>query len=371
MSKPFEKTRINSLELKNRFVRSATWEGMAQSDGSCSRPLINLMAELARGGVGLIISSHAYVSPEGQASPWQIGVYSDGLLPELTRLTRAVHENDGKILMQLAHAGCHADTALTGQQPIGPSIFNNDPDAPCREMSIAEIAQTVAAFGRGAARAEQAGFDGVQIHAAHGYLLSQFLSPFYNKRTDHYGGSVVNRCRIVLQTLKSIREQTSDRFTVMIKLNAEDYLETGLTVSDMLQVAKRLQQAGIDAVELSGGTKFSGKFNPIRSGKLHPENEAFYKDAARAFKESISIPLLLVGGIRSFETAERLIASGAADYISLCRPLIREPALIKRWQSGDTGKSMCRSDNLCFRPAREGKGVYCVRKEKEQQHEIL
>lgn len=362
---------INSLELKNRFVRSATWEGMAHRDGSCSPRLIGLMAELARGGIGLIISSHAFVSPEGQASPWQIGVYSDELLPGLTRLAQTVHDNGGKILLQLAHAGCHADTELTGQQPMGPSDFKNDPGESCREMSVAEIEQTVNAFGQGAARAGRAGFDGVQIHAAHGYLLSQFLSPFYNRRTDQYGGSIANRSRIVLDVLESIRNQTDEHFPVLIKMNSEDYLETGLTMSEMLQTAKRLQQAGIDAVELSGGTKFSGKLNPIRSGKTNPENEVFYKEAARAFKESISVPLLLVGGIRSYGVAQGLVEAGLADYISLSRPLIREPGLVKRWQGGDTGKSMCRSDNLCFRPAREGKGIYCVRSENEKQHEIL
>lgn len=362
---------INSLELKNRFVRSATWEGMAHTDGSCSQRLVDLMAELAGGGVGLIISSHAFVSPEGQASPWQIGAYGDELLPGLIRLAQAVHDNGAKIVLQLAHAGCHADTELTGQQPIGPSVFKNDPGESCRGMSLAEIEQTVAAFGQGAARAQKAGFDGVQIHAAHGYLLSQFLSPFYNKRSDHYGGSIANRSRIVLDVLNSIRNQTDKHFSVMIKMNSEDYLETGLTMSEMLQTAKRLQQAGIDAIELSGGTKFSGKLNPIRSGKINPENEVFYKEAARAFKESTSVPLMLVGGIRSYGVAEGLVEAGLADYISLCRPLIREPGLVKRWQSGDTGKSMCRSDNLCFRPAREGKGIYCVRNIKEQQHEIL
>jgi 2,4-dienoyl-CoA reductase-like NADH-dependent reductase (Old Yellow Enzyme family) len=371
MSKLFEKTSINSLELKNRFVRSATWEGMAHRDGSCSRRLIDLMAELARGGVGLIISSHAFVSPEGQASFRQIGAYGDELLPGLTRMAQTVHDNGAKVVLQLAHAGCHADTALTGLQPMGPSDSKNDPDEACREMSVDQIEQTVIAFGQGAARAKRAGFDGVQIHAAHGYLLSQFLSPFYNKRSDHYGGSIANRSRIVLDVLKSIRNQTDKHFPVMIKMNSEDYLEDGLTMSEMLQVAKRLQQAGVDAIELSGGTKFSGKFNPIRSGKIRPENETFYKEAARTFKESISVPLLLVGGIRSYGVAEQLVEAGVTDYISLCRPFIREPGLVKRWQSGDTGKSMCRSDNLCFRPARAGKGIYCVSKEKEQRHESL
>ena len=182
MARLFETTAINTMNLENRFVRSATWEGMAGEDGSCTPRLIDLMVELAKGGVGLIISSHTYVSREGQAGPWQLGIYSDELIPNLREMTEAVHKQGGKIVLQLAHAGCRADFNLTGIQPLGPSLKEKESGPLCREMTQEEIRQTIEAFAKGATRAQKIGFDGVQIHAAHGFLLSQFLSPFYNKR---------------------------------------------------------------------------------------------------------------------------------------------------------------------------------------------
>jgi len=367
MTTLFENTKINSLELKNRFVRSATWEGMANPDGSCTQRLIDLMVTLVSGGVGLIISGHSYVSPEGQAGPWQLGVTSDELLPGLTRMAAAVHDNEGKIVMQLAHAGCHADDSLSGLPPLGPSVLKNEPDSRCRAMTIDDIHDTIEAFGQGAARAQKAGFDGVQIHAAHGYLLSEFLSPYYNRRPDDYGGSLENRSRIVLEVLQSIRAQTGTSFPILIKMNSEDFVDSGMTRAEMIQVSKQLEIAGIDAIELSGGTRYSGRLTPTRVGRISPDKEAFYKAAAREFKANISVPLLQVGGIRSFEVAEQLVADGLADYIALCRPLIREPELINRWQAGDIRKASCRSDNQCFNPARAGKGIYCLTKEREEK----
>lgn len=365
MSKLFEKTTINDMILKNRFVRSATWEGMAREDGACTPRLNDLMAELARGGVGLIISGHSYVSREGQAGPWQLGVYSDELFQGLTKMAEAVHKEGGKIVMQLAHAGCHAAFNLTGLQPLGPSVMENQQVPFCREMTKEEILKTVEAFGRGAARAQEAGFDGVQIHAAHGYLLSQFLSPFYNKREDEYGGSIENRARFVLEVLGSIRARVGNHFPVLIKINSEDFLDKGMSVDEMIHVAAMLEKAGIDAIELSGGTIFSGKYNPIRKGKIaSKDKEVYYRKAAQLYKKKIRVPLMLVGGIRSYSVAEQLVTEDLTDYISLCRPLIREPDLIKRWQSGNTGIATCQSDNLCFKPALEGKGIYCVTEEK-------
>ncbi len=361
MSKLFETTTINIMALANRFVRSATWEGMANEDGSCTPKLIDLVVQLAQGGVGLIITSHTYVSREGQASPWQLGVYSDELLPGLTEMTEAVHKAGGKIAMQITHAGCHGAFGLTGLEPLGPSVMENEKGPFCREMTQEEIRETIRAFGQGAARAKKAGFDGVQIHAAHGYLLSQFLSPFYNKRKDEYGGSIENRAKIVLEVFQSVRAVVGDQFPVMIKMNSEDFLNGGFSVEDMLQVAVMLEKAGVDAIELSGGTRYSGKYFPIRKGKIDSEEkEVWYREAAKRYKEKINVPLMLVGGIRSYGVAEKLVEEGITDYISFCRPLIREPDLINRWKSGDTRKASCLSDNLCYKPAREGQGLYCV-----------
>jgi 2,4-dienoyl-CoA reductase-like NADH-dependent reductase (Old Yellow Enzyme family) len=230
-----------------------------------------------------------------------------------------------------------------------------------------EIRRVVDAFGKSAVRAEKAGFDGVQIHAAHGYLLSQFLSPFFNKRSDAYGGSLENRLRIVLEVFQGIKGQVGADFPVMIKMNAQDFLEGGLSMDEALNAATVLAEVGIDAIELSGGTPYSGKRTPVRTGKLEsPDDEVFYLHEAGAYKKRVTAPLMLVGGIRSFEVAERLVDEGTTDYVSLCRPLIREPDLIQRWKSGDLRKSACISDNGCFKPGRAGEGIYCVVEKREK-----
>ena len=357
----FEATTIKGMSLPNRFVRSATWEGMANEDGSFSRELTGLMVQLAKGGVGLIITSHAYVSMTGRARPRQLGIHNDKLIPGLAATAEAVHNAGGKIAVQLAHAGCHADPNLTGQVPLGPSNLTNEGMPDCREMTGDDFAMVAEDFGKAAARARKAGLDGVQIHAAHGYLLSEFLSPFYNRRNDRYGGSVENRARLLLEVAQNIRAGVGDNFPVTVKMNSEDFVTGGLTVEEMLEVASILESAGIDAIELSGGTMYSGKYVPVRPGRLDTESmEAYYLQAAVKFKERLKVPLMLVGGIRSYAVAERIVTEGIADYVSLSRPLIREPDLIDRWKSGDTAKAKCLSDNLCYEPAKAGDGLYCV-----------
>ena len=190
MAKLFEPTRIQDITLSNRFVRSATWEGLAAADGACTPELVDLMVALARGGVGLIITGHTYVCPSGQATPGQLGIHDESLVEGLREMTEAVHREKGLIFLQLAHGGLQADPKLTGVSPVGPSGGADLISAPGREMGQDEIQETVHAFGQAARRAKAAGFDGVQIHAAHGYLLSQFLSPAFNRRTDKYGGGV-------------------------------------------------------------------------------------------------------------------------------------------------------------------------------------
>ena len=366
MSQLYENTTIKSMSLSNRFVRSATWEGMAADDGSCTLKLIETMVELARGGVGMIVTGHAFVSLEGQAGPWQMGVHDDKLLNGLSQMTNGVHEFESKIVMQLAHAGAHAATKLTGQEALGPSVKQSEEGPLCREISKEEIAKVIKAFAEGAERAKRAGFDGIQIHAAHGYLLNQFLSPFYNKRTDEYGGTIENRARIVLDILKAIRKVVGEAYPVLVKMNSSDFVEGGFTPQEMIEAASLLENAGIDAIEMSGGDpSYSGKFGPVRAGKIDsPEKEVFYREAAKQYKQKINVPLILVGGIRSFETAESLVKERIADYISFGRPLIREPHLVNRWKSGDISPATCLSDNLCFKPAMKGQGVYCLTEER-------
>jgi 2,4-dienoyl-CoA reductase-like NADH-dependent reductase (Old Yellow Enzyme family) len=367
MSKLFESSEINGMKLANRFVRSATWEGMAADDGACTPKLIELMAGLARGGVGLIISGHTYVSPEGQAGPWQLGVYKDELVSGLTEMAQAVHANGGKIVLQLAHAGYFANAKLTGQTPLAPSNVEGFAKGPRHEMNTDDIKGIVKAYGAAAGRAQTAGFDGVQIHSAHGYLLSQFLSPAFNQRQDEYGGDIRNRARALIEVLQEIRQTVGKAYPVLAKMNCQDFFENGLPPEDSRQAGKMLVENGIDAIELSGGVLIGGKMSPSRMGIKSEEKEAYFQNEARAFKAEVNVPLILVGGNRSFQVAERMVNDGVADYISLCRPLIREPGLINRWKSGDLSKAACVSDNMCFEPARKGEGIYCLTEEREKR----
>jgi len=366
MNRLFESSEINGMKLANRFVRSATWEGMASPEGEVTPKLIETMRSLAKGGVGLIISSHAYIRTDGQASPWQIGIYKDELIPGLKEMTDAVHEAGGKIIMQLAHAGHFAAQKLTGQLPLVVSNYEGLAKTPRKEVTVDDMKELVVAFAEAARRAKTAGFDGVQIHSAHGYFLSQFLSPAFNRRSDNYGGTINNRARIHVETVKAIRNAVGNNYPLLIKMNCRDFAENGLDLDDSLVVANLLSDAGLDAIELSGGMLTGGKLSPSRFGINSPDKEAYFREELRAFKKQIKIPLILVGGNRSFEVAEQLVEDGSADYISMSRPLIREPDLIARWKSGDQRKAECKSDNLCFMPGLEGKGIYCVTKEREK-----
>ncbi len=361
----FEPTTIRGMDLSNRFVRSATWEGLAGPEGGATPELVRLYGELARGRVGLIISSHAFVSPEGRAGGRQLGVHDDTMIPGLRSLAAAVHEAGGKIALQIAHAGLWASpapaTGAEAAQPLGPSVRQTDSGPLGQEMSLADIAAVTQAFAAAAGRAKTAGCDAVQIHAAHGYLLSEFLSPLFNTRQDEYGGTVANRARSVVEVIGAIRAVVGPDYPVLIKMNSEDFAPGGLTVDDMLASAALIAEAGVDAIELSGGTSLSGDLGPIRTrGGIPRDHEAYYEEAALRLKQRVMVPVMLVGGIRSFEGAERLVAGGYADYIALSRPFICEPDLVARWEHGDRAPSGCRSDNRCFYKGLKGEQMSCV-----------
>jgi 2,4-dienoyl-CoA reductase-like NADH-dependent reductase (Old Yellow Enzyme family) len=368
MSELFESTRINGMELANRFIRSATWEGLAETDGTVTSKLIDMMVELARGEIGLIISGHAFVSPEGQVSPRQLAVYEKRFLPGLQEMVSAVHSAGGKIALQLAHGGCRANSPLSGLEPVGPSAVEKDGQRICRMAGLEDIEKIISAFSQAAELVTQAGFDAVQIHAAHGFLLSQFLSPAFNKRSDKYGGGLANRARLLLEVVQNIRNTVGPTYPILIKINSEDFLDDGMSSPKAVEVSGWLEKASVDAIEFSGGTAISPeKFLPVRPGILKtPEQEVYYRKAAKLYKQKVAIPLILVGGIRSYEVAEELVRTGTADYLSLNRPLICEPGLIRRWREGDRRKSECVSDNACFAPGLEGKGIYCVTRSKKR-----
>jgi 2,4-dienoyl-CoA reductase-like NADH-dependent reductase (Old Yellow Enzyme family) len=361
----FEPTVIRGMKLANRFVRSATWEGLADPEGGATPELARLYVEFARGRVGLIISSHAFVSPEGRAGGLQLGVHEDSMIPELRSVAAAVHEAGGKLALQVAHAGLWAPASAApsaeAAQPLGPSVRQTDDGPLGREMSRADIAAVIEAFAVAAGRAKSAGCDAVQIHGAHGYLLSEFLSPLFNKREDEYGGSVANRTRLVVEVVGAVRAEVGADYPVLIKMNSEDFVAGGLGVEDMLESAALIAEAGVDAIELSGGTSLSGDLGPIRTRAGIPQDrEAYYQEAGLRLKQKVSVPVMLVGGIRSFEEAERLVAEGYADYIALSRPFICEPDLVARWEGGDRAPSACRSDNRCFYKGLKREAMSCV-----------
>jgi 2,4-dienoyl-CoA reductase-like NADH-dependent reductase (Old Yellow Enzyme family) len=361
MANVFERTEMNGMSLSNRFVRSATWEGRAAEDGSVTPELTDMMVQLALGGVGLVITGYAFVKPEGQSSPRQLAAYDDRFMAGWREMTEVVHKAGGKIALQLVHGGCAANPNLTKLQAVGPSERSNG-EATSREATRDDLLSIVDAFKQAARRAKEAGFDAVQLHAAHGFLLSQFLSPALNKRADNYGGNLENRTRLLLEVVQQVREAVGPTFPVLIKLNSEDFLENGLTREEAVEVAAMLEKASIDAIEYSGGTVFSAseRIAPRPGFLKGPENEVYYREAANLFKQKVKIPLILVGGIRSFAVAEELVSNRLTDYIALARPLICEPDLINRWKTGDHRRAECVSDNACFGPAVQGSGDFCA-----------
>jgi len=363
----FDETSINGMTLKNRLVRSATWEGMCNTDGKPTEKLISYYREMARGGIGLIISGYTFVSPEGKQLPGKMGIHTDVFADVMKAMTDAVHEEGGRICIQLVHAGGQTDAANAGRQPLAPSALKIDqyPELPA-EMTGEDINRVVTAFGDGARRAKAWGFDAVQLHGAHGYLINQFLSPLANKRQDEYGGSVENRCRFLVEVYGAVRSAAGPDFPVMIKLNGSDNLAGGLSLQDAVFAAKTLDKAGIDCIEVSGGTPASGDQSPARIKIDTPDKEAYNLSLAKQIRAEVNCPIMVVGGFRSFEVAEKTVRE-SANYVSMARPFIREPGLVKRWQDGDRSPAHCISCNGCFKPGLKEGGIYCVVEKKEQE----
>jgi 2,4-dienoyl-CoA reductase-like NADH-dependent reductase (Old Yellow Enzyme family) len=368
MATLFDRTTINGMGLKNRLVRSATWEGMCNADGRPSDKLIDCYRTLAKGEVGLIISGYAFVRPDGKQLPGKMGIHADAFASEMKALAQTVHDEGGKVCIQLVHAGGQTDTANAGRRPLAPSAVQVDqfPEVP-REMSARDIADIVTAFGDAAGRAKAFGFDAVQLHGAHGYLINQFLSPLTNRRTDEYGGSVGNRCRFLMEVYRRVRENVGENYPVMIKLNGADFVEGGLSAEDALHAAALLDREGIDAIEVSGGTSASGDKSPVRTKIDRTDQEAYNLDLAGRIKGAVRCPVMVVGGFRSYEVAEEAVKTGRIDYISMARPLIREPNLPRRWKEGDTARARCISCNGCFRPGLKEGGIYCVVEAEEKK----
>ncbi len=366
MAEIFSPWNMNGLTIPNRLVRSATWEGLAEEDGTPTQDLANVTAALAEGGVGLIITGYAFVMAEGRGLPRQTGVHIDAMIGPLTRISDAVHKCGGLVALQIVHAGGQTKAEWTGAQPKGPSAIDHPAfKQPVAEFSQDEILDVIDAFAAAAARAKAAGFDAVELHGAHGYLINQFLSPNTNRRKDQWGGSLENRARFALEVLQACRQAVGPRYPLFIKLNSEDAMgDEGLQVDEAVQVAAWLDDAGIDAIEVSGGTPAAGKLSPSRVVK-EPADEGYFLQNAQKIKDAVSCPVIVVGGWRSKARVQQALES--VDAVAMSRPFIRQPDLANLWKAGEEQAS-CISCSQCFAVGMR-QGLGCGQELKKQQKE--
>ncbi|MFX0005873.1 MAG: NADH:flavin oxidoreductase [Promethearchaeota archaeon] len=383
---------IGKMEVKNRFVRSATLENMAKETGEVTEEFIKLFSTFAKGEIGLIIPGYMYVHPLGKAFKYQTGIYNDNLISGLKKVVDAVHKEDGKIAFQIVHAGMQTFEGLIGTLPAGPSaeIFNPISLRYSKEMTEEDIQETIQAFEDAARRVVETGADAIQLHAAHGYLINQFLSPFYNRRKDQWGGSEENQFRYIKELIVKIKKVLPNDMPLLVKLNSNDYTpDEGVTPPLAAKYAEWLVNLGINAIEISCGSSNFSIFNMCRGDvpvqeiiQFMPDSlvgiaeqvfqemvdqynieEAYNLNAAKVIKPIMgNIPLILVGGLRSKVMMEEIIEKKHADFISMSRPFIREPFLVKNFKEGKQDKAACISCNRCLAAVPNDFPVRCYTK---------
>lgn len=363
MSKLFEPISIGALQVPNRFVRSATAERLGDENGRPLPALTEMYVALARGGVGLIITGHAYVHPGGRCHAGMSGIYDDGLIDAWREITDAVHEAGAKIAVQINHGGRQCDPAVIDGPLLAPSPIPSSADTPRPvEMSERDIRRTIRAFADAAGRAREAGFDAVQLHSAHGYLIHTFNSPVSNWRHDAWGGTLPRRIRFLEEVTAAVRNVVGGDYPVLVKLGAVDFCRDGLTEDDGVEIISHLAEMGLDAVEISGGITGPEVRHSTRAGNTRPgirsrDQEAYFLPIARKARHATDLPIMLVGGMRSREVMEHILGEGSADMISICRPLIREPDLPNLLLGGQLAAT-CVSCNQCWPRAGE-LGISC------------
>ena len=357
----FSKGEIAHLVVKNRLIRSATYEGGMTKDGEVTGKILNLYRELADGGVGIIITGHMAVSPKGKGNPRQICLYDDIHIPEIARIAEVVHdsENDCKVMAQLSYAGRQVLHDNSVAECVGPS----DVPSPilkrrAKKLSVDEIQSIVDCFVDAIVRVKKAGYDGVQLHGAHGYLLSSFLSPYTNQRQDQYGGSIKKRVTILREIITKSREKVN-QFPILIKMNCTDHVAGGIDIETFPEMAREVASLGFDAIEVSGGmwdclsrSEEELGFFPLpipesRTRINRLEKQSYF--VAFVEKLALNIPVIVVGGHRNIESMEEIIKRGTVDFFALSRPLISEPGLPNRWmENRGNEKTDCVSCNACL-----------------------
>ena len=360
----FEPARLGALEIPNRIVRAGTSETMADERGAVTDDYVALYETLARNEVGLIFTGHLYCAARGRYARRQTGIYADDLVLGLRRVTDAVHRHGGHIFAQVAHAGSQS-RVQAGPPPLAPSAVPNAlTGRPVPAAGVEEIAEAVDAFAAGARRAVEAGFDGVHIHGANGYLISEFSSPVANRRTDAWGGSAAARDRFALEVARGVRSAVPETMPVTMKLGMVDATPGGLGLQESVPRAARLVGAGLDGLEISCGvmrlaSDSARQYVAVDRRRAvedllphrllsQPAAEAYFLPWARAVRAAVDTRIVLVGGLRRTQTMDRIVRDGEADFVALSRPLIREPDLVRQIARGRTGRVDCTSCNLCL-----------------------
>lgn len=352
-SKIFAPIKIGKLELKNRTMRSATWDGTADSSGAVTERSMAIYRELGTGGIGLIVTGYAFVSPLGQATSGQYGIYNDKIIPGWKQIVTTVHNGGGKIAMQIVHGG--SNSVYLTAKGIAVLAVSSLPDLAQthREMTEEDIEGIISDFVAAGIRVREAGFDAIQLHGAHGYLMSQFVSPLLNHRTDRWGGNAEKRRRFHLEVIRRLRKALGNDYPILIKFGVQDDKDGGLSLSEGVEIARAMERSGINAIEVSAGIGTSSAVAKTKG------MEPAFRERAAAVKHAVNVPVAVVSGIRRLETARELIDSGDADMVSMSRPFIREPHLVLQWEKGDSALAKCISCNKCFPIIRRGEGMEC------------
>lgn len=366
MTTLFEPSQIGNLTLKNRFMRSATWENMATEDGHMTSQLYAIYQELAQGEVGLIVTGYANIVAEEKPNAGMMGIYDDSFIAEYQKLTELVHGYGSKIVMQIAYGGTKSTYNIGERVIFAPSeVPEKGTQTLGKEMSQEDIDYIVDAFAQASLRAKKSGFDGVELHAAHTYLINQFLSPYYNRRQDQYGGSLDNRLRFLLEIFQATRDLVGEDFPILVKLTASEFFDGGLTFDDTRLICKKLEQAGVDAIVMSGNVhgKASSMVGESFDG-YSLKQEGYFHEYGAVISQEVSIPVITVGGLTDIDAIESIAENTNIQYFALSRPLLSEPALIKRWKQGDRAAAECESCSKC----RTKRGNFCVvNKERKRQ----
>lgn len=317
MSYLLKSLQAGTLTLSNRLIMPPMATAKAEEDGKVNQAILDYYAEKSAGGyISLIIIEHSFITPEGKASVAQLSASDDSMIESLRELAAVIHRNGSKTMMQLNHAGSATTEEVIGSTPVAPSaVMNPRQGAMPRELTREGIADIIEAFKDAARRTKEAGFDGVEIHSAHGYLLNQFFSPLTNKRTDEYGGSVHNRLRLHLQVIEAVRSAVGQDFPILLRLGASDFTEGGTTLEDSQIAAQAFEKAGVSILDISGG--FSGFLVPNLTC------QGFFAPLSEAIKKVVSIPVILTGGITEAQAAERLLAEGKADLVGVGRAILK------------------------------------------------